>query len=89
MILFLFVKQRKTYLEAIKARKQAANTEKSLFEVPLQKPLLKLYSQRAKLGEYIEQANVYRAKLEKKQREIKYGLGNPTEINRTNTRNFK
>lgn len=86
-----YAKVRRTYAQTLKNLKnQAQNSKESLdLMKQVKKPVLVLLNQKFRINTYIEMANAYKSKIEKKQREIKYNIINPNEVNKTLTRHFK
>lgn len=95
-VLQVYSKERRSYLEVKKILSTKPNILEMELEIDetkipcevLKKPVLCLYTQKLKLQHYIEEASVYRFKLEKKQRQLKYNLNSNT-ILRSPTRVIK
>ena len=89
MILTMYANERKNYKEMNKASKLENYLEMPVVEVKIKPPILILFNQKIKFMECIEQANIYRTKIERKQRELRFGSINPIDFNKINTKNFK
>ncbi|OMJ91438.1 hypothetical protein SteCoe_6018 [Stentor coeruleus] len=86
-----YAKERRIYAQTLKNLKnQEQNSKEHLVMMKqVKKPILVLLNQKFRINTYIEMANAYKSKIEKKQREIKYNLINPSEVNKSLTRHFK
>lgn len=86
-----YANERRDYLQTLKnVKNQGQNSKERLTLInKVKKPVLVLLNQISKIGGYIERANVFKAKLEKKQRNIRYNIAQPQELVRTLTRQYK
>jgi hypothetical protein len=71
-----------SYAQTVKILKKAATPEKPFKESSIKRPVLLLYTQKPKLIKYIETANAYKSKLEKRQRDAKYNTQIQNDLNK-------
>ncbi|OMJ95889.1 hypothetical protein SteCoe_614 [Stentor coeruleus] len=84
-----YYKELKNYLQVLKNVKINADKKKRNSQsVGVRKPFLVMMNQKTKMNSYVEMAYCYKAKLEKKQRDIKYNITTSNELSKTYTRSF-
>lgn len=87
--LVAYYKEWKGYMQSLKNVKVSVDKKERRSQIiGIRKPLLIMMNQRVKMSAYIELAYSYKAKLEKKQRDIKYNITNSNDLSRTYTRTF-
>lgn len=89
-VLLQYAKQSQIYAQAKKSIKLATDPEKiALIANSIKKPVLSIFNRKSLMIEYIEMANSYKVKLEKKQREIKYSILSLSDLAKSPTKLFK
>ncbi|OMJ85581.1 hypothetical protein SteCoe_13057 [Stentor coeruleus] len=90
-IIMNYADERRKYLQILKNMKNQGQNSKERINLmsKVKKPTLVLLNQMSKIAGYIERANTYKAKLEKKQRNLRYNICQPQELAKTLKRNYK